>query len=146
MILKGDSSGGHLALAVLSHIAHPHLQSGIPPLSLKENFRGALLLSPWVDCFELNSESVRRNATKDTISAKSLRLWARAIFGNLGTDNFSNPIRALVDWWKDIAVDRVFIGAGGDEVLLDSIVQIAHKIKVHFSCLRFDGFLMQYHT
>ncbi|KAJ5156192.1 esterase [Penicillium capsulatum] len=128
IVLQGDSAGAHIVLALLSHIAHLHSCNSIPPLSLEETFRGVVLLSPWVD-FEVNSESVRRNATKDALSPRFLRLWARALFGHSMPNNFSNPIQAPRGWWKDIPVDKIFIGAGGDEILLDSIIQIAHNIE-----------------
>lgn len=81
---------------------------------------------------------------KDTLSAKSLHLWARALFGNSANDNFSNPIEAPTGWWKNIVVDRIFIGAGGDEILLGSIVQIAHHIKVCSPLLELDWLLISY--
>jgi acetyl esterase/lipase len=45
IILQGDSAGAHLALALLSHLAHPHPQDIVPRFSVDEPLRGTLLLS-----------------------------------------------------------------------------------------------------
>lgn len=46
IVLQGDSSGGNLALALLSHLAHPHPQVTVPRLLLDGTLGGTLLLSP----------------------------------------------------------------------------------------------------
>ncbi|BAE64657.1 unnamed protein product [Aspergillus oryzae RIB40] len=97
-------------------------------LSLSENLRGALLLSPWID-FGTDHESFRTNADKDAISAESLGRWAEALFGDTKMDKYTNPTDAPTGWWKLLPVEKIFIGVGGDEVLLDSIVSLAHKMK-----------------
>jgi acetyl esterase/lipase len=132
IILQGDSSGGHLVLSILSHLAHPHPQATIPALSLDENLRGALLLSPWID-FQPHYESFQYNAERDAISAKALRLWAQALLGDARADEYSHPAGAPVGWWKNLPVEKMFIGVGGDEVLLDSIQNLARKIEVCFT-------------
>ncbi|KAK6819025.1 hypothetical protein RU639_008223 [Aspergillus parasiticus] len=128
IVLQGDSSGAHLALAVLSHLTEGHPHDSIPTLSLSENFRGALLLSPWI-YFGTDHESFRTNADKDAISAESLRRWGEALFGDTERDRYSHPTEAPTGWWKRLPVKRIFIGVGGDEVLLDSIVSLAHTIE-----------------
>ncbi|KAE8423448.1 Alpha/Beta hydrolase protein [Aspergillus pseudocaelatus] len=128
IILQGDSSGAHLALAVLSYLTEGHLHDSIPTLSLSENLRGALLLSPWI-YFGTDHESFRTNADKDAISAKSLGKWAEALFSDSKRDRYTHPTDAPTGWWRLLPVERIFIGVGGDEVLLDSIISLAHKIK-----------------
>lgn len=129
IILQDDSSGAHLVLAVLSLLAHPHRHKGIATLTLNENLRGALLLSPWID-FQLNHESFHTNADRDAISAKSLGLWAQALLGDSQGDEYSHLAEAPAGWWRVLPVENIFIGVGGDEVLLDSIMNFADKIKV----------------
>src|SRR5438045_7002331 len=48
--LSGDSAGGNLILALMSHISHPHPSTTVPiiPLQLSAPFRGLVLTSPWV--------------------------------------------------------------------------------------------------
>ncbi|OGM45030.1 esterase [Aspergillus bombycis] len=128
IILQGDSSGAHLTLAILSHLTEGHLHDSTPSLSLSENLRGALLLSPWID-FSTDHESFRTNADKDAISAKSLSLWAQALFRNTEIDIYSHPTEAPVGWWRLLPVERIFIGVGGDEVLLDPIISLGDKIE-----------------
>ncbi|KAJ5833435.1 hypothetical protein N7474_001746 [Penicillium riverlandense] len=132
IVLQGDSSGAHLALAVLSHLAHPKLEGSVAALSLSENLGGAMLLSPWID-FRTHFESYKENAARDVVSAKSLGLWAQAVMGDFTSDEYSHPTLAPTGWWKDLPVARIFLGVGGDEVLLDSIVSFAKKLKAEYS-------------
>lgn len=140
IILQGDSSGAHLVLSVLSHLAHPHPHSSVSTLALDANLRGALLLSPWID-FQTNHESFHKNADRDAISAKSLSLWAQALFGDSQFDEYSHPAAASAGWWKPLPVEKIFIGVGGDEVLLDPIMTLAHKIKVWLTLFHIDSYL-----
>lgn len=78
IILTGDSAGGNLALALLSHISFPH--PAISPLKLASNLRGLVLVSPWVS-FQLNEPSCIRNARKDLLSIATLRRWGEAFMG-----------------------------------------------------------------
>ncbi|KAJ5893216.1 esterase, partial [Penicillium tannophilum] len=112
IILQGDSSGAHLVLAVLSLLAHPHQHKSIATLTLNENLRGALLLSPWID-FQLNHESFHTNADRDAISAKSLGLWAQALLGDSQGDEYSHLAEAPAGWWRVLPVENIFIGVGG---------------------------------
>ncbi|KAJ5779356.1 Alpha/beta hydrolase fold-3 [Penicillium paradoxum] len=128
IVLQGDSSGGNLALAILSHIAHPHPQETVPRLSLEEPLGGVLLLSPWVD-FSTDYPSYQKNAHRDVISAKSLNGWAQAFLDRTVEDEYNCPVKVPVNWWRHIPVTRIFIGAGEYEVLLDSIKQMAQKMK-----------------
>jgi len=129
IVLQGDSSGAHLALSVLSHLAHPRPEVSVAALSLSENLGGAMLLSPWID-FRTHYESYIKNAARDVISSKSLGLWAQAVMGDVTPDEYSHPTQAPAGWWRDLPVVRIFVGVGGDEVLLDSIVAFAEKLKV----------------
>ncbi|CAI7645641.1 unnamed protein product [Penicillium glandicola] len=129
IVLHGDSAGAHLALALLSHLAHPHPQVIVPRFSLDEPLGGTMLLSPWVD-FSTDHASSIENAGRDTISAKSLNSWARIFLGQTVEDEYNCPIKAPAGWWRDLPVSRIFVGAGGDEVLLDPIKQTAEKMKV----------------
>lgn len=138
IILQGDSAGAHLALALLSHLAHPHPQKIVPRFSVDEPLRGAMLLSPWVD-FRTDHASSRENADRDVITAQTLNSWAGIFLGQTVEDGYTCPTKAPAGWWRDLPVSRIFVGAGGDEVLLDPIKQTAEKMKVrrfpHASCL-----------
>ncbi|KAJ5107700.1 hypothetical protein N7456_004375, partial [Penicillium angulare] len=128
IIIQGDSAGGHLALALLSHLAQPHPQSSVPRLSLGEDIRGVLLLSPWID-FGTDWKSFHTNASKDSLSVRGLCLNAEQIFSNEKKDSYSHPLNAPAGWWKSLPVKRIFVGVGGDEILLDSIVALVQNIE-----------------
>ncbi|CAG7951446.1 unnamed protein product [Penicillium nalgiovense] len=128
IILQGDSAGAHLALALLSHLAHPHPQDIVPRFSVDEPLRGTMLLSPWVD-FGTDHPSSNENADRDVISAQTEISWAQIFLGQTVEDEYNCPVNAPAGWWRDLPVSKIFIGAGGDEVLLDPIRQMAEKMK-----------------
>ena len=128
IVILGDSAGGHLALSVLSHLAHPH--PSIPALSLTGNLAGALLLSPWMIDSRADYESHRQNADRDSLSLRTLNSWADMYLGDTTPDNYSQPAGAPKNWWRSLPVKKIFIGVGGDEVMLDSTVETARKIEV----------------
>ncbi|KAL3250711.1 hypothetical protein ABHI18_011051 [Aspergillus niger] len=128
IVLLGDSAGAHLILSVLSHLAHPHPH--IPPLLLHENLAGALLLSPWMGESRTDHDSCRRNASKDLVSLKLLIHWADMFLGDTEFDNYNQPAGAPGGWWRNLPVEEIFIGVGGHEILYDSIIKTARKIKV----------------
>lgn len=75
ILLSGDSAGANLAVALLSHIAHPHPSRmvEIPRIELKGGdgkggkLKGLLLTSPWVS-FDITAKSFRENEWKDVVS------------------------------------------------------------------------------
>jgi acetyl esterase/lipase len=46
ILISGGSAGGNLAVAVLSHIPHPH--PDVAPIKLQQPLLGTMLYSPWV--------------------------------------------------------------------------------------------------
>jgi acetyl esterase/lipase len=119
--LGGDSAGGNLALAVLSHLLHPHSQ--IEPLRLSSPLNVAFLLSPWVS-FNTDRKSFQTNAERDMFDHHPLELWSGAFLaGAKSGDNYSEPCRAPPSWWEgmDKVVSEVLIWGGEWEVLIDSI-------------------------
>lgn len=136
IILQGDSAGAHLALALLSHLAQPHPDSNIPALPLTENIRGALFLCPWID-FDTTYESFTRNAKKDVFTARALERWGQSFLEDTPADPYMQPAtNAPPGWWGKLPVNRMFIGAGADEVLVDSIMKFASSVKVCLFNLR----------
>ncbi|RAL02331.1 esterase [Aspergillus ibericus CBS 121593] len=142
IILMGDSAGGHLILSVLSHLTHPH--PDIPAFSLRENLAGALLLSPWmVD--RTDHESHHTNADQDSLSQGTLTYWAEIYLGDTEPDNYSQPADAPTGWWKVLPVEKIFIGVGGDEVMLGSTVAIARKIEAEHAGVTLSVAHREYH-
>lgn len=63
--------------------------------------------------------------------------------GRAPADNYNQPIKAPVDWWKDLKVEEVLILAGAEEVLVDYVKEVARKIEVSLgSCGGGDAVLM----
>ncbi|EHA25209.1 catalytic protein, partial [Aspergillus niger ATCC 1015] len=44
-------------------------------------------------------------------------------------DSYNQPAGAPGGWWRDLPVEEIFIGVGGQEILYDSIIKTARKIK-----------------
>ncbi|KAK4864871.1 hypothetical protein LT330_001494 [Penicillium expansum] len=145
IILQGDSAGAHLALALLSHLAHPHPQEIVPRFSVDEPLRGVMLLSPWVD-FRTDHASSRENADRDVITAQTLNSWARIFLGQTVEDGYTCPTKAPAGWWRDLPVSRIFVGAGGDEVLLDPIKQTAEKMKAELPDVSISIVAREFHV
>lgn len=131
IILAGDSAGGNLALAVLSHIMHPN--PSITPIKLKSPLGGMMLMSPWCS-FKTDYESFQTNAKKDMMTAKVLIDLSNSYAGHVQSrgdthDNYIEPIKASTEWWAGAHVKRVLVIVGGDEILKDSISEWAAKFK-----------------
>ncbi|KAI1777476.1 Alpha/Beta hydrolase protein [Hypoxylon cercidicola] len=127
LLLVGDSAGANLALAVLSHMSHPH-----PTVSTLQgsghNFKGVLLISPWVT-FDQTAPSFKTNAQKDFVSVPLLKSMSEAFMGDAPRSNYNTPLDAPPDWWRDIRTEKVLILAGGDEILKDDIQEFGEKLK-----------------
>ena len=118
IIVTGDSAGGNLSIALISHLSHPH--PSIDPLKLDGKLAGAALVSPWVD-FDISKPSIERNAYSDCIHADSSILWSGAFLGEpwphtKTKDNYNQAILAPQSWWEDIQVKELLIVAGQQEV------------------------------
>jgi acetyl esterase/lipase len=129
----GDSAGGNLCMALMSHVLHPHPSPTIPPLTLPSPIRGMILVSPWID-LSVNRASVTTNKYKDYLWPVTAKLWASAWLGTpwphtANTDRYNQAITAPQDWWNGLPADELLIVAGKDEVLIDGIVEFAETLK-----------------
>lgn len=149
MFIGGDSAGGNLALALMSHILHPHPQlEDDLRVNLSGPLAGAVLTSPWVK-FPPDDDSVKRNEGSDFVCVAGANRWSAAfqgtwrltflssqsanlsLSGSAPYDNYTQPILASADWFSglDKVVKGIIIWGGGQEVLIDSIDAIARKLK-----------------
>ncbi len=124
-MLAGDSAGGNLTLAVLSHISQPHPQ--VPKLEFEGNFRAAILISPWLK-FDFSADSFIRNQNKDVCAV--VDKWSEAFLGEAKTDPYNQPFTAPADWWRGLRVEEVLIVAGSDEIYIDDIKTFAESFEV----------------
>lgn len=130
IILSGDSAGGNLLLALLSHLIHPHPE--VPPIFLPpdSSFRGAALLSPWVTFDTESSDSMRRNRAKDVLHIPSLETWSAQFTGSAPPDNYLDPLRAPAEWWVGLPIRHILLVSGADEIFVDDIDVFARKLSV----------------
>ncbi|KUJ23514.1 alpha/beta-hydrolase [Mollisia scopiformis] len=138
ILIAGDSAGGGLALSLLSHLLHPHLD--IPKIQLLEPLRGAFLYSPWVS-FDTTHDSFERNAQKDVLVPNMLRKWGGMYLGTVdgetdpgittGGNNYSEPLLSNASWWRGMnnVVRDIWIFAGNDEVFADSLHAFGVKLR-----------------
>jgi acetyl esterase/lipase len=130
VILAGDSAGGNMCLAVLSHIMHP--SPDVPTLNLKGKLKGLVLVAPWVS-FSTNFASTKKNAHKDIINGSVGEKWSADYMAGKEVTPYANALVAESDWWKNPAVEHILCVAGADEMLLDAITEWVDKYKVR-SC------------
>jgi len=130
IILAGDSAGANLALALLSHIIHPHPNEIIPKVRLAEPLDGAVLLAPWVT-FATESKSFEKNKYKDLIHPTAIKIWSHAYQSSSPSDNYIEPLYASATWWTRLpaAVKDILVVAGENEVFVDDVKAFASKLE-----------------
>jgi acetyl esterase/lipase len=134
VIIGGDSAGGQLCIAVLSHVSgHPHPQSDkVKPLDLKgKKLKGAIALAPWVSSDANKFPSMRENEPTDMITCYVAGYWSELWKAGHPDDEYIVPEIAPPGWWSGVknVTDNVIILAGDDEVLRDPIVSWAKKFE-----------------
>ena len=127
ILLAGDSAGGNLAIAILSHIMHPH--PSIKPLELTDSLGGLMLMSPWCS-FRTAYNSYTLNADKDLMTANLLDRLSKLYVGPLQYDNprpdyYIEAGRAPAEWWIGSRVRETLVLLGEDEILRDSVIEWA---------------------
>ncbi|KAH6874361.1 putative epsilon-lactone hydrolase [Thelonectria olida] len=129
VVLAGDSAGGNLCVAILSHLMHP-LES-VPKLKAQTPLKGMILMSPWIS-FDITWPSMTRNLHKDIDSLDTLREWSSDYVNGRASDNYLEPILAPRDWWMSAPVNRTLVVAGENEVFLDPITEWAARNETTF--------------
>ncbi|KAA8899524.1 Alpha/Beta hydrolase protein [Sphaerosporella brunnea] len=134
--IGGDSAGGNLSLAILSHYLHPHPQ--VPKLlEFSTPLAAALLISPWVTV-ATSSDSFERNKSFDLIVSKLADYWAIEAMGEgvaaaeVAAGRYhAEALLAPESWWKglDSVVNFVVTTGGAFETFIDDIVEFDHKLK-----------------
>lgn len=139
IIIGGDSAGAHIGLCLISHLLKPHPDLDAPP-HLATPLAGMLLISPRVTN-KTDAASFVSNSQYDTLSGETFRAWITSFRANsnISTDDglaadgvYTEPLLAPHDWWSNLTshvVDRMFISAGNNECLRDTIVAFQEKMK-----------------
>ncbi|KAJ5923113.1 hypothetical protein N7516_010816 [Penicillium verrucosum] len=129
VFLGGDSAGGNLVGGVLSHLAHPHAE--IKPLPLSSNLGGAVMISPWT-LLEKEFPGMEVYHGGDIITQEVARPWVTAYIGDGKRDYYTDLSTAPTDWFTTFPVNSVLITAGGNEIMLPLIQDLAAKFKQGF--------------
>ncbi|KFZ02702.1 hypothetical protein V500_00013 [Pseudogymnoascus sp. VKM F-4518 (FW-2643)] len=133
IILAGDSAGGNLSLALLSHLAHPYPAVPAVPLPAGAKFLGAILISPWSD-FSTSNPGYALNARKDELTPAFLVKCSTSFLGTPyphavdANTNYTQPALAEAEWWDGIPVDDILITGGEDEILIDGVKAVAARL------------------
>ena len=127
IIIGGDSAGGALTLAILSHLSHP--SPDFPNVKISGKLKAAVVMAPWVS-FRFDWPSFKSNELKDTITAIRAQEWASLYQNGKPSNNYIEAVEAPASWWEEAQVEKMLCTAGGDEILLDPISEWAAKYKV----------------
>lgn len=100
---------------------------GVQPLNLDVPLAGVLLFSPMVS-FSTESESWTANKEKDCVAPISMHLLGPAYVDPNDINNYSEPLRADVSWWRGIPVKSILNVYGGNECFKSHIVELGEKL------------------
>jgi len=114
-----------MVLAVLSVILHSF--DGIKTLHLNGPLAGVLLISPWIS-FNVEGPSWTENADKDSIPAEAAVILSAAYADPPDHNNFSEPIRADVSWWRNLPTKAILNVFGGYECFRDELVDFGARL------------------
>lgn len=127
IIIGGDSAGGSITLAILSHLSHPC--TDFPSVKVSGKLKAAVVMAPWVS-FRFDLPSYKSNEFKDSIPKIRLEEWASLYQNGKPSNNYIEPAEAPPSWWKEAQVEQMLCTVGGDEILLDPISEWLEKYKV----------------
>ncbi|KAL6246123.1 hypothetical protein RBB50_007276 [Rhinocladiella similis] len=133
-MVGGDSAGGNLVCAVLSHISnHPHPRSDVvKPFDLAGKLHGALMIAPWVTSDASQFKSMTEFVKRDVVNPTCANYWIDVYKGRgkgVKDDEYTVPEQAPPSWWTGVKVSSVLMTAGAEEVLRDGITSFANKFK-----------------
>ncbi|KAJ4363905.1 hypothetical protein N0V83_009357 [Neocucurbitaria cava] len=143
VFISGDSAGGNLTVAMLSHLLHPH--PDVPAIKLEQPLGGALLYSPWVG-FGTDYQSYDNEAL-DMLSPLALRKWSAMFLnksnaadpeadpGPISGDAWTEACLNPASWWHGLhrVVGAIFVSYGSYEILADPIKQWEKELKKGWS-------------
>lgn len=124
-LLGGDSAGGNLVLAVLSHVSnHPHSNADkVKPFKLSEDLMGAIAIAPWTSSDISRFPSMTKYAARDIVNHTCANYWISAYKGSkdVSDNEYICAVLAEADWWKGTKCKEMLVTAGEQEVLVDGI-------------------------
>lgn len=133
--IGGDSAGGNLVLAMLSHVsgrAHPNREV-VKELKLKKPLLGAIAIAPWVSSDGGKFPGAVYNSYRDVVTVWGALYWLDTYKGGQGKsdDEFTMPEIAESSWWSGCkeTVGHVLATAGEMETLRDPILAWSKKFE-----------------
>lgn len=126
IIIGGDSAGGNLSLGMMSIIKHS--PPFVSPLELDSPVAGVLLICPWVS-FESSSGSYSDNASKDVHAAAQMHEWADDFVSLEERNNYSEPMIADTDHWRNLNCKDILILRGDYEIFRDDIEELGQNLE-----------------
>jgi len=134
----GDSAGGNLALALLSHILHP--LDGVPRISLAGRIKGVYLMSPWT-LLAGSTGSRTSNDASDVVGAGTFAYCGRKVLAGAPDSSrvYLEASKVPDQWFAGVEglVERVFVSAGDAECLRDDIAEVVGRLSTHHSRVTF---------
>jgi acetyl esterase/lipase len=127
VILAGDSAGGNMCLAVLSHLSHP--SPDVPEVKIDSKLKAVVLVAPWVS-FKTDWPSSQRNQHKDIVVPAVGRMWSSDYLAGRPTSPYAEALEAPESWWEGAQAEQLLCVAGSDEILIDPITKWVEKYKV----------------
>ncbi|KAE8396189.1 Alpha/Beta hydrolase protein [Aspergillus alliaceus] len=129
ILLGGDSAGGNLAVAVLSHLTSPH--QAVSKLDVREPLAGVALIAPWTSLdVDVDAEY---NCLGDVITPDVAKPWSHAYLGSAKHDWYTDASTAPSSWFENLKTQQILVLAGQNEIMLPSIRQFVDKVKTGFS-------------
>lgn len=129
-LIGGDSAGGALVFAILSHLSHPHPQKDIvKPLHIGSNLNGAIAIAPWASSDREKYPSIDKYGYRDTVNYGNAMYWSKAYKGGAPDDEYIYSALAIPSWWKNVKINHVLVTAGEEEVLVDTNKHLAERFK-----------------
>lgn len=133
-VLAGDSAGAALILGMLSHVSlHAHPNSEIVrPLILTQDFRGAILIDPFISSDNKQYPSLNLFANRDTFNKSTADRWLATYKGNpnISNDDYITPAHAPSTWWTGTRCGSILVTVGEEESLRDAVIDWAGKYRV----------------
>jgi len=127
IILGGDSAGGNVSLAVLSHLTHPSADAR--KIEINQPLKALVVIAPWIS-FNNDWPSAQRSRYKDIVTTEAATRWSSDYLGRRESDNYSEAASAPASWWKGAKVENMIVTAGADELMADMIAHWVEKYKV----------------
>ena len=108
-----------MAVALMSILVHPH--PDIQPLKIEKPLAGLLLISAWLS-FESQTQSFKDNNHRDIHMRNQMHQWADDFCNADERNNYSEPIKGDITWFKDMPVKKILNIFGSYEIFRDDIV------------------------